>query len=167
MTGKFFLDAYDKITVSIKTKGEKPIMSWCFHTWLKSYSKMCRMWTIQSQVVPPVATMPFKTAGSQYKTTARVLTATVHVVISRYSCVLVYQCITVLNGHRHAHEYMYENIYMHTKLSDLIRLFVILKEMQDMKNIDIKDKKIHCMSHSSTPPIPSTQTRMHACTHTH
>jgi hypothetical protein len=85
--------------------------------------------------------MPFKTAGSQYKTTASVPTVTQHVIISRYSCVLVYQCISELNRHRQAHEYMYENIYMHTKLSGLIRLFVISKEMQDMKNIDIKCKK--------------------------
>jgi hypothetical protein len=69
--------------------------------------------------VPLVATVPFETAGSQYKTTSRVRTVTGHVVISRYSYILVYQCNTELNRHRHAHEYMYEYIYMHTQLSDL------------------------------------------------
>jgi hypothetical protein len=69
--------------------------------------------------VPSVATVPFETSGSQYKTTASVLTVTGRVVISRYSCILVYQCNTELNRHRHAYEYMYEYIYMHTQLSDL------------------------------------------------
>jgi len=80
---------------------------------------MCRRYTNQSQVAPFVATVPFETAGSQYETTASVLTVTESIVISRYNCILVYQCNTELNRHRHAHEYMYEYTDMHTQLSDL------------------------------------------------
>lgn len=80
---------------------------------------MYRMGTNQSQVMQVVATVPFETAGSQCETTARVLTLTGHVVISRYSFILVYQCNTELNRHRHANEYMYEYTYMNTQLSDL------------------------------------------------
>ena len=69
--------------------------------------------------MPFVATVPFETADSQYETTARILTVTGHIVISKYSCILVYQCNTELNRHRHAYEYMYEYIYMHTQISDL------------------------------------------------
>jgi len=85
----------------------------------ESYSKMCKMGTNPSQVVPVVATVPFETAGSQYETTERILRVTRHVVFSRYSFILVYQCNTELNRHRHEHEYMYEYIYMHTQLRDL------------------------------------------------
>jgi len=60
--------------------------------------------------VPFVAIVPLETADNQYKATARVLTVMGRVVISRYSCILVYQCNTEPNRHRHAHEYMCEYI---------------------------------------------------------
>jgi hypothetical protein len=63
-----------------------------------------------------------------------------------------------------AHELMYEYMYVHTQHRDLISRFVISKEKQDIKNIDIKWKQKIYFASEPFFAIPHPSTHIH--THT-